>query len=173
VTKSRRDPKSLKKKIASLSALGAGALVLGAGKADAATVTSGNINFHVGFDIGGQDHYQSPGFGSHNATFSFQRFQFPQGSGTSRYIWAYGCGCLSLASQIGRLQLFDAGERWTPDLYPNTSLMIGGRSFYLRAVTHSHTRPDCERQHDHLYDPIRPNYLPCRMGAVLRQVRPV
>src|SRR5436853_3782006 len=103
VTKRRRNPKNLKKKIASLSALGAGALVLGAGKADAGVVTSGNLNFHVGFDLGGQDHYASPGFGSHNAYFSFKRFSYNSSYSNSRYIKAYGCGCLELAQQLGQL----------------------------------------------------------------------
>src|SRR5215831_15374792 len=91
--------KNLKKKIASLSALGAGALVFGAKEADATAVYSGPINVHVGYGTSGIDHYQSPGLGPGGATFYFFRtatatsFPFPV-----RSVVASACGCLNFAT---------------------------------------------------------------------------
>ena len=50
-----RQRKNLKRKIASLSALGAGALIAGAGRADASTIYSGPVNVDVG--VSGQPFY--------------------------------------------------------------------------------------------------------------------
>ena len=68
-----RRRKDLKKKIASLSALGAGALIFGAGKADANTIYSGPVNAHVGYGPGGTGFYPSPGLGNSSAVFAFFR----------------------------------------------------------------------------------------------------
>src|SRR5215212_6750950 len=65
--------KSLKRKIASLSALGAGALVAGAGTAEASIIYSGPINVHVGYSPGGTGAYFSPYLGTGSAAFTFFR----------------------------------------------------------------------------------------------------
>ena len=118
--------KNLKKKIASISALGAGVLVLGAEKADAGIIYSGAVNAHVGFGAGGHFSYSSPGLGASSAFFSFYRSNSSFGSFNSRRIVAYGCGCLQLAEQLGMLQLFDKGQAWTPGLTPGTYMNVGG-----------------------------------------------
>jgi len=127
-----RRHKELKKKIASLSALGAGALVFGVGKADANIIYSGLIDAHVGYGPGASNFYQSPGFGSHSATFAFFKtngsfFSAPPSSINARLIAAYGCGCLQLAQNSGFLQTFVGGAQWTSGLVPGSSLLIGGR----------------------------------------------
>jgi len=134
VTKRRKD---LKKKIASLSALGAGALIFGAGKADANTVYSGPINQHVGYAQGGTSYYQSPGFGSHSAFFSFFRTNAssyltgfrPGSSFHARLIGAFACGCLQLAQDnSGFLQTFIGGAKWTAaHTAASFSMLVGGR----------------------------------------------
>lgn len=60
--------KNLKHKIMSLSALGAGALVFGAGRADATIITSGVIDYEV---MKGSSPYSSGSLGPLGATFSF------------------------------------------------------------------------------------------------------
>ena len=88
--------KDLKKKIASLSALGTGILVLGAGNAEAGVVYSGPLNVDVGFGPSGIPFFQSNPMGASNADFLF----FATASGSNargRYgIFALGCGCFGL-----------------------------------------------------------------------------
>src|SRR5215471_12222992 len=91
--------KNLKKKIASLSALGAGALVFGAEEADATAIYSGPIDVHVGYGADGIAYYQSPGLGPDGASFDFFRTSAPP---SFRYrgqaVVALACGCLNFAT---------------------------------------------------------------------------
>jgi hypothetical protein len=121
-----RKAKNLKQKVASLSALGAGALVFGAGQAEAGIIYSGTLDTHVGF-LSGTPFYQSPGIGPLGATFSFATAATARSSFSGRAIVAYGCGCLQLAQQGGLLQLFDVGAIWTAALVPGTSMLVGAR----------------------------------------------
>jgi hypothetical protein len=140
-----RVPKHLKKKIASLSALGAGTLVFGVTKAEAGIVYSGVINSHVGFSSGGTPNYLSNPMGTGGATFSFFRTSRVLSSVATRAIGAYGCGCLVLAQQGGLLQLFNAGATWGQAAGTGTSLLVGGRQWGVfgsfPATTYSSGRP--------------------------------
>jgi len=107
--------KNRKKKIASLSALGAGALVFGAKEADASAIYSGPINVHVGYGPSGVDHYQSPGLGPGEATFYFFRTSAPSiFPYRVRLVLASACGCLNFATNASVLRLVGLGAVWTP-----------------------------------------------------------
>jgi hypothetical protein len=121
-----RGSKILKKKMASLSALGAGALVFGAGRAEAAIIYSGSLDAHVGF-TSGNPNYVSPGLGPLSATFSFATLAGTYGKSHHRAIAAYGCGCLVLAALGGQLDIFNAGAVWTAGLSAGTAMLVGGR----------------------------------------------
>jgi hypothetical protein len=120
--------KHLKKKIASLSALGAGALVFGATEADAAVIYSGPINAHVGYGPGGTDFYQSPGLGPAGATFYFFRTTAPASFPyRGRAIVASACGCLNFGTNGSVLRLFGLGAVWTPLMTAYSSALVGAR----------------------------------------------
>lgn len=118
--------KNLKKKVASLSALGAGALVFGAAPAEAGIIYSGVLDAPVGFTSGTQ-FYISPGIGASNASFAFWATGSSSPSYGSRSIRAYGYGGLAIARQFGLIQLFNQGAVWTSGMLPSTSLLVGGR----------------------------------------------
>lgn len=135
MTATRKNLKNqnLKKKIASLSALGAGALVLGAGTAEAGIIYSGPLDVHVGYGPLGTAFYGSPGLGANSAYFSFSRQSTSSSSNApglnARLVGAYGCGCLQMAQQLGLLQLFNVGAKWTNALVGGSTLLVGGRAW--------------------------------------------
>uniref|UniRef100_Q027P8 PEP-CTERM protein-sorting domain-containing protein n=1 Tax=Solibacter usitatus (strain Ellin6076) TaxID=234267 RepID=Q027P8_SOLUE len=114
-----RQRKSYRKMAASLSALGAGALLAG-GSAEASIIYSGPVNVDVGFAPGAVDHYNSGPLGPFSATFSFLKSTY-KGSNI-RSIIGTGCGCVNFATQTLQqlgfsrrsfLKLFDAGAKWS------------------------------------------------------------
>jgi hypothetical protein len=124
--------KTLNQKVASLSALGVGAVVAGAGTAEASVVYYPNVNAEVGFGINGAAFYQSPGLGSNSASFAFVRQAVDFGTGGSsihgRFVGAYGCGCVWFATTGNSfLKLVKAGVNWTSAMASYTSARIGGR----------------------------------------------
>ncbi|HXA51627.1 MAG TPA: PEP-CTERM sorting domain-containing protein [Candidatus Acidoferrum sp.] len=143
--------------MASLSALGAGALVFGAGRAEAGIIYSGILDTHVGF-TSGIPFYASPGIGPLGATFSFTaQSSYHYGVGI-RQIIAYGCGCLELARQGSLLQLFNFGAIWTAGLVPGTAMAVGARIWGTASTGTSSTRHPVQfsntlgnKPFDHLY----------------------
>ena len=124
----RRQRKSYRKMAASLSALGAGALLAG-GTAEAGIIYSGPLNVDVGFASGAVDHYNSGPLGPFGDSFSFSRFVYS--GGNVRGIRDCGCGAVAFATQtitqLGRssrsfLKLFNAGAKW--------STQVTGTHFY-------------------------------------------
>jgi hypothetical protein len=107
--------KALHKKIASLSALGAGALVAGAGSAEAAVIYYPNISADVGFGPGATAKYLSPLLGSSSAYFTFARFGRILSAGRAgfRGVGVYGCGCVLFGTQSSFLRVFQAGAKLT------------------------------------------------------------
>jgi hypothetical protein len=131
--------KALKHKIASLSALGAGALALGTGTAEAGVIYTA-VNTTVGFGPGSIPSYASPGLGASPASFSFTaRSAFAYGSANLRTIIGYGCGCLKLAGSAGLLRLFNAGAVWDPTIFSTTYAPVGGRVWGSISRYHSGT----------------------------------
>jgi hypothetical protein len=112
--------KNLKKKIASLSALGAGALVFGAKEADATAIYSGPINVLVGYGAGGIDKYVSPGLGTAGVNFSFFRTSAgPTYPYRARAVAVWACGCFQFATSrnpFPALQVFGPGAVWTSSM---------------------------------------------------------
>ena len=115
----RRQRKSYRKMAASLSALGAGALLAG-GTAEAGVIYSGPLNVDVGFAPGAVDHFNSGPLGPFSDTFSFLRIGY-KGSNV-RAIIGTGCGCVAFATQTlthlgfsarSFLKLFNAGAKWS------------------------------------------------------------
>ena len=114
-----RRRKDLKKKVASLSALGAGVLVFGAGEAEAGIIYSGAVNAQVGFSSGNSS-YAIPTLG-----LAFGRFGTTYGSSGIRSVYARGSA--QLAVQGFFLQLFSAGAMWNQASAVGNSAVIGGR----------------------------------------------
>jgi hypothetical protein len=137
-----RHRKDLKSKIASLSALGAGTLLGGAGGADASTIYSGPIHIDVGAN--GQSLYTIPLAGpkSYLSFFTGRRTTAAQRSNNLhyRYIRAYGAitPAAKFASSKGVLGLFHAGS-----VFPGTtgggSLLVGSRIWRVSADSGLHS----------------------------------
>src|SRR6266568_2287879 len=87
----REGRKNLKQMVASLSALGAGAL-LSAGSAQAEVVFSGPLNVDVGFGPNGVPIYNSGPLGPISSDFSFIRFSYSTGGQNYRGIIGAACG---------------------------------------------------------------------------------
>ena len=116
----RRQRKSYRRMAASLSALGAGALLVG-GTAEAGVIYSGPLNVDVGFGPGAVDHYTLGPLGPSSDAFSF----FRTGYGPNfRSIVGLGCpwGAVAFATQTlthlgfsarSFLKLFNAGAKWS------------------------------------------------------------
>ena len=108
--------KNLRHKAASLSALGAGALVLGAGKANADIIYSGAINQHVGF-TSGIHQYVSPSLGT-NAKFTFRtksrdiKSKYGAAETLIRSIWASGNNLTLAVKATGLLKTFAKSAAW-------------------------------------------------------------
>jgi hypothetical protein len=123
--------KSLKKKIASLSALGVGAVVAGAGKADATVIPFPSINADVGFGIGALGQYVSPGLGVSSVKFAFKATNATIAStGFSfhaRRVMAYAVGSLGFnqGATNNVLQIVSASASGTQPLANHAR--IGGR----------------------------------------------
>jgi len=125
--------KNLQAKMASLSALGAGALIAGGATADASTIYSGPINFDVG--ASGQKLYSIPLTGS--ATFvNFLSKAATTSSATVhrfhyRAILASGAAGVNVATvlsgNIGHLRLFQPGALLTGAAA--SAAPIGGRAW--------------------------------------------
>jgi len=134
--------KNLKKKIASLSALGAGALVFGAKEADASAIYSGPINVHVGYGPSGVDHYQSPGLGPGGATFYFFRTSAPSiFPYRVRLVLASACGCLNFATNASVLRLVGLGAVWTPFMTSFSTGLVGARVWGSHRIGGTSTVP--------------------------------
>ena len=118
--------RDLKKKVASLSALGAGAFVFGAGNAEAGIIYSGVLDSHVGFTSGNQS-LISPGIGASHASFAFWATSSSGSGSSTRQIRAYGYGSLRIAKQAGLIQLFNLGALWTAAQGADSSMLVGGR----------------------------------------------
>jgi hypothetical protein len=103
--------KNYKKMAASLSALGAGAL-LGAATADAGVVYSGPVDQVVGFGPGTVSLYSSGPFGPSSTHFTFYAFSSYFKSFNNRGVVASACGCLGFLTSSGFLKMFDKGAVW-------------------------------------------------------------
>ena len=123
--------KYLMQKAASLSALGAGALVLGAGKAEASIVYSGLLNLQVGFTATDLVQYTSPTFGSQGAQFWIKtNIRSHTANSSRRSVRAYGNNNLVLGGFSTRLQTFAANKSWKiafPAQHGTHSADVGAR----------------------------------------------
>jgi len=129
--------RNLRHKVMSLSALGAGALVFGAGRADATIISSGIIDQDVGF-VSGIAVYVSPFLGPLNATFHFKthhqttrRTSFGSKITTvKRSIRAYGKSLFFEGNAAGTLTLFNTNAKWGAPVKPNAANeLVGGRKW--------------------------------------------
>ena len=127
--------KNLKKMAASLSALGAGAL-LGSGTGQAAVIYSGVLNTDVGFNIpaGAVPLYFSGFLGPDNSHFTFVTSTFfrknSNNATTGRRVSAYACGCFNFATSGGLMKLFQAGAKWNTQSFSTfSSAGIGARAW--------------------------------------------
>ena len=146
-----RKRKSLKEKIASLSALGAGALVLWGGSAEANviyTAVSPSAG-HVGFGTGGNASYASPDFGPTGSQgFTFFRASFNRSTGTHTFhlrgIAASACGCFKFATAVigasSLLRTFNVGAVWAPSFTGYARAPVGAR-FWGRDFSQSLSQP--------------------------------
>jgi hypothetical protein len=129
-----RQRKNLKGKIASLTALGAGALIAGTGRADASTIYSGPINVDVG--VSGLSKFTTNLHGSNTAGFSNTMLTFARLSNTPlatklniRSIRAVGrqTSAVQFASTGSRLRLFQSGATFSNGVTAKNNVLIGGR----------------------------------------------
>jgi hypothetical protein len=107
----RKTRKNYKKMAASLSALGAGAL-LGTATAEAGIVYSGPVNQVVGFGPGMTSFYDSGLFGPSSTHFSFFTFATNAYGINQRGILGSACGCFGFITSVGFLKTFDKGALW-------------------------------------------------------------
>jgi hypothetical protein len=121
--------------MASLSALGAGALVFGASRAEAGIIYSGILDAQMGFTSGSVT-YKSPKLGASDASFAFWQNSRSGFGYSTRQIRAYGYG-LAMAKQSGLIQLFNLGARWSPGLAADSSMLVGGRTWGTRPILSS------------------------------------
>ncbi len=125
--KTHEGRKNLKKMVASLSALGAGAL-LGASGAEAGVVYSGPLNVDVGFgpNADPSGFYYSGPLGPFGSDFSFQAVGHATKGVYSRGVIGSACGCFGFLTQSSFLKLVGVGAQW-----PQTSLF---RSYHTAKV---------------------------------------
>lgn len=121
------------RKVASLSALGAGALTLGAANANAGIIYSGVIDQHVGF-TSGISQYTSPLLGPLNATFQFKtRIRTQSVSASRKSVWAYGNKLYFDGVSTTRLSMFAQGKSWKTGILshrkPFAKGDVGGRTW--------------------------------------------
>jgi hypothetical protein len=109
----RKKRKNYKKMAASLSALGAGAL-LGTATADASIVYSGPVNQVVGFGPGTSSSWLSTPLAPSSPQFSFYAFSSAFGPYHFRGIYGTACGCVGFGflTSAGFLKIFDKGAVW-------------------------------------------------------------
>jgi hypothetical protein len=96
---------------ASLSALGAGALI-GAGTAEAGVAYSGPVNLTVGFGPDTIPFYSSGPFGPSSTHFSFAALSFQTQGYHFRGVGGFACGCLGFLTSSSFLKLVDKGAVW-------------------------------------------------------------
>jgi hypothetical protein len=129
-------------KLASLSAVGTGALVLGVPAADASVIYSGVVNAQVGFDTGFTANYTSPALGAGGPTFKFSRAASTIGTGNPahlRKVLFNQAGGLSFLTKSGALQMFAAGATFLQTV-SNAAAGAGKvaiREYGLNAFSHS------------------------------------
>jgi hypothetical protein len=127
------------KKLASLSAFGAGALTLGAMHADASVIYSGLIDVTVGFDGGDVGSYFSPGLGNLAAQFGFSTFRqnLANASYTHIYRTIKGQGNASMLFKDTNFVLypFPANAKWGNGKLSSSQVMIAKRTQHKRSST--------------------------------------
>src|SRR4051812_36224583 len=126
------------KKLASLSAFGTGALILGAPQANAGVV-SGTINAKVGFDTtnGFTASYISPSLGAGGPNFRFDRQTINGAYNLHQRKVNFGqTGGLSFGVNSA-LRVFAAGADWSSVSAAAPSGIVAQRYFGLNAFSHS------------------------------------
>ncbi|HTS76002.1 MAG TPA: hypothetical protein VMG40_07355 [Bryobacteraceae bacterium] len=125
-------------KLASLSAIGVSAVVMGESTAIAGVISSGLINESVGFN-GSASHF-SVTLGT-LGKFNFQRTQRNVGStGNAKIRRIYGTGVsggLKFAAVSGHMQIFGASATWGERSGSGTKEALGKRFFGLNTFSHS------------------------------------
>jgi hypothetical protein len=126
------------RKLASLSALGAGALVLGAGTADATVIYSGAVGAKVGFDTGFNANYMSPALGAGGPSFKFSRGTFNGSYNTHlRKMLFNQAGGINFAFNGSRLQVFSAGAFWSSRAGSAANGRVATRDYGLNSFSHT------------------------------------
>jgi hypothetical protein len=126
------------RKLASLSALGAGALVLGAGTADAGVIYSGTVGAKVGFDTGFNANYTSPALGAGGPSFKFSRGTLNGAYNTHlRKMLFNQAGGINFAFNGSALQVFSAGALWSSRVGSADHGRVATRDYGLNAFSHT------------------------------------
>jgi len=128
-------------KLASLSALGAGALVLGAQEADASVILV-SVGQTVGFSSTDLASYTSPALGTSGANFKFSRASTNRTTSSGAHIHFRKdlfnrLGTLSFAESGGALELFGAGATFNQKSSAGAAGKVAARFFALNTFSHS------------------------------------
>jgi hypothetical protein len=125
------------KKLASLSALGAGAVAWGVQPADASTIVySGPVNAQVGFDRGFSASYLSPVLGLSGAKFGFKTSSSLFNNFFHRSVYASrGGGVLNFAKGSSTLRVFNAGAKWSSSTTSGGAALVAKRRWNLTTAS--------------------------------------
>ena len=125
-------------RLASLSAVGAGAVFITADQAEASTIYwSGPQSTNVGWGTFGHNMQATVSVAS-GFKFRFGTYSSASSSRNKRMVQAYGTGGLLLGGNVGVLQVFNAGKIWTGIPQAAHSLLVASRHWgFMRIQTSS------------------------------------